>query len=82
MINGGKSEKIFSECLSQAIDGSQEILDVGTSQRFAKELRKYETFFQNKNYIAAGYRPSKSYGEYNCDCDENIEQLSFEDIVF
>ncbi len=54
----GKPEADFAKCLQQIIETSQTILDIGTSERFAKELRCYEPLFDGKKYIAAGYNPS------------------------
>ena len=82
LILGSKSEKIFSDFLRKLIDNSDRILDIGTSQRFAKELRPYESWFKQKEYIAAGYNPSQIYGEYNCDCHQDIESMTFENDCF
>ncbi|UKO98440.1 class I SAM-dependent methyltransferase [Nostoc sp. UHCC 0870] len=78
MLTGGKPEKIFASYLNQITNSSEKILDVGTSQRFAKELRPYESWFNGKEYIAAGYNPSSQYGKYNCDCHQDIEAMTFE----
>jgi SAM-dependent methyltransferase len=77
MIKGGRAEKIFSERLASLLSVSNRILDVGTSQRFAKELRPYESWFDGKTYLAAGYEPSLNYGVYNCDLHADIEDLPF-----
>lgn len=77
MLTGGKSEKIFASYLHQIVNNSEKILDIGTSQRFAKELRPYESLFNGKEYIAAGYQPSSQYGKYNCDCHQDIEYMTF-----
>jgi len=82
LIPGSKSEKIFSDFLRKLIDNSDRILDIGTSQRFAKELRPYESCFKQKEYIAAGYNPSQISGEYNCDCHQDIESMTFENDCF
>jgi len=82
MVNGGKPEQIFAERLAETIRDAQDVLDVGTSQRFAKELRRYEQWFAGKRYVAAGYEPSQTYGAYNCDCHQNIQAMSFADESF
>ena len=82
MLTGGRPERMFAERLRQAIDHSQAILDIGTNQRFAKELRPYELWFSGKQYIAAGYCPPKDHGRYNCDSHQDIEQMTFEDSSF
>lgn len=82
MLRGGNPEAHFAAALTEAVRDSQDILDVGTSQRFAKELRPYEGLFKGKNYIAAGYQPSRAYGAYNCDCHQDIQNMSFADASF
>jgi len=64
--------------LRRLVDEADFILDVGTSSRFAKELRPYENWFEGKRYIAAGFEPSLEYGRYNCDRHEDVEAMSFE----
>lgn len=82
MLMGGKPEVEFAERLHQITRTAQDILDIGTSARFAKELRPYESLFDGKQYTAAGYHPSMSYGKYNCDCHQDIEKMTFEDASF
>jgi SAM-dependent methyltransferase len=82
MVNGGKPEQIFAERLAATIRDAHDVLDVGTSQRFAKELRRYEQWFAGKRYVAAGYEPSQTYGAYNCDCHQDIQAMSFADESF
>ena len=65
MLNGGKPEQIFAERLAETIRDAHDVLDVGTSQRFAKELRRYEQWFAGKRYVAAGYEPSQTYWAYD-----------------
>jgi SAM-dependent methyltransferase len=77
MIKGGRAEKIFSARLASLLSTSNHILDVGTSQRFAKELRPYESWFNGKTYLGAGYNPSLTYGAYNCDLQLDIEDIPF-----
>ena len=54
MITGGRGTKIFEEYLRLTIENSDLILDIGTSERFAKELRPYKDWFTGKNYLAGG----------------------------
>jgi SAM-dependent methyltransferase len=82
VLTGGRPLALFERALRESLVGATDILDVGTSQRFAKELRRFEHLFQGTNYRAAGYRPSRSFGVYNCDCDEDIQHLSFADAQF
>lgn len=82
MLQGGKSSNLFSKYLKEIITDSYKILDIGTSQKFAKELRPYENWFMNNEYIAAGYMPKMIYGKYNCDCHQDIQKMSFEDSSF
>ena len=79
MIKGGKAEKILANYLRQLTETSESILDIGTSQRFAKELRPYERWFDDKKYVAGGYKPELIYGTYNCDLHTDIEDIPFED---
>jgi SAM-dependent methyltransferase len=82
MIRGGKAEKIFAECLRETIKDAHDVLDIGTPMRFAKELRPYEGLFADKRYTAAGYQPSTDLGSYNCDCHQDIQNMTFADNSF
>lgn len=82
MLIGGNPEAIFVDRLQCLLDGAHTILDIGTSQRFAKELRPYESLFYGKKYVAAGYNPSMGYGKYNCDCHQDIDSMTFSDSSF
>ncbi len=53
------------------------VLDMGTPQRFAKELRFFESLFKD-NYRALGYKPGDR-GRYTCDYDGDILNLQFGD---
>jgi ubiquinone/menaquinone biosynthesis C-methylase UbiE len=53
------------------------VLDLGTSKRFAKEMKYFEELF-DKNYKALGYKP-QDYGDYTCDYDGDILNLQFND---
>jgi SAM-dependent methyltransferase len=79
MITGGRGTKIFEEYLRLTIENSHLILDIGTSERFAKELRPYKDWFTGKNYLAGGYNPKNNFGEYNCDLHIDIENIPYED---
>jgi SAM-dependent methyltransferase len=82
LIRGGKAQKIFAESLHEAIREANDVLDIGTSMRFAKELRPYERLFDGKHYVAAGYQPSMDLGAYSCDCHQDIHHLTFADGSF
>jgi SAM-dependent methyltransferase len=82
MLQGGKPERAFAKYLRLLLESADSVLDVGTSCRFAKELRPYEALFAGKRYIAAGYEPAMHYGAYNCDCHQDIEAMSFADGSF
>jgi SAM-dependent methyltransferase len=82
MLTGGRPLRLFESALRRALVGATDILDVGTPQRFAKELRPFEHLFAGTNYRAAGYRPARTFGVYNCDYDEDIQRLSFPDAQF
>ena len=79
MITGGRGTNIFENYLKLTLENSNKILDVGTSQRFAKELKSYENLFEGKEYLAGGYNPKMDYGDYNCDLHTDIEQIPFDD---
>jgi SAM-dependent methyltransferase len=53
------------------------VLDLGTPQRFAKELSFFEDLFGD-NYRALGYKP-EGKGRYTCDYDGDILNLQFGD---
>jgi SAM-dependent methyltransferase len=82
MLQGGKPERLFAGYLRRLVESSETILDVGTSCRFAKELRPYEHLFAGKRYVAAGYEPELTYGAYNCDCHQDVERMTFADGSF
>ena len=77
MFRSGRPRALFEATLREAIDGATDVLDVGTSQRFAKELRACEGWFAGRRYIAAGYEPGQGFGAYNCDVHEDIEAMTF-----
>jgi SAM-dependent methyltransferase len=82
MLRRGRSERGFAAELKDLVSSSESILDVGTSCRFAKELRPYENWFEGKKYVAAGYNPDPKYGRYACDCHQDIESMTFDSESF
>jgi len=82
MITGGRGTNIFENYLKLTLENSKKILDVGTSQRFAKELKPYENLFEGKEYLAGGYNPKMDFGDYNCDFHTDIENLPFNNDEF
>ncbi len=79
MFKAGRPRQKFVSKLEWAIDGAADILDIGTNQRFAKELRKLEPMFEGKGYKAAGYQPSLTLGDYNCDLDLDLCAIALPD---
>lgn len=82
MIRGGTSARIFADALRRTIATAHDVLDIGTPQRFAKELRPFEAWFAGKRYVAAGYEPRLTYGAYNCDGHQDIQRMTFADASF
>ena len=82
MIRAGEQLKVFERALTTTIRDAARVLDIGTSQRYAKELRPFENLFAEKQYVAAGYRPSTSFGPYNCDEHQDIQALTYPDGSF
>lgn len=69
----------FYETFEKEINSISEekiIVDIGTSQRFAKEMKPFENLFTN-NYFALGYNAKKKYGKYNCNVSGDILNLPF-----
>jgi len=81
-ITAGRPLQVFREGLAKALEGATDVLDIGTEQRFRKELRPIEHWFKRKNYRAAGYRPRMDFGEYNCDLDLDICHIDLPDASF
>jgi SAM-dependent methyltransferase len=82
MIRGGAAFQLVADRVATLAKLSHRILEVGTPQRFAKELRTFEKLFDGKDYIAAGYEPSTAFGRYNCDYHQDIECMTFADCTF
>lgn len=53
------------------------VLDVGTSQRFAKDVGIFRDLLKKANYKALGYKPEMIFGADNCDYDGDIHKLKF-----
>lgn len=81
-VIAGRPLQLFRDRLAKALEGATDVLDIGTEQRFRKELRLLENWFEDKNYKAAGYRPRMDFGVYNCDLDLDICQISLPDASF
>lgn len=79
MIRGGRAGRLLEAGLQGLATAGGVIVDLGTPQRFYKELRPYERLFSGVDYKAYGYEPRLEFGAYNCDGHENIEALSFGD---
>ena len=82
MLTPGQALQKFEFRLRRLLNAANDILDIGTSRRFAKELLSYENLFHKKNYIAAGYHPLFNYGVYNCNCHQDIQCMTFDDASF
>ena len=67
MYSAGNPWRTFTSRLATALDGAVDVLDIGTDQRFSKELRALEGMFGKARYVAAGFRPEMKFGAYNCD---------------
>jgi SAM-dependent methyltransferase len=75
MIRSGKAATLLQQLLCETIADAETVLDIGTSQRFAKELRPYRELLLTKNYRAAGYRPT-DVGPDTCDLDLDIQRIA------
>lgn len=82
MIKAGRALEIFESRLKSIISSATDVLDIGTSERFAKELRPYENLFLECKYIAAGFEPSSNHDKYNCDMHQDIQNMTFDDASF
>lgn len=52
------------------------VYDLGTSNRFAKEVGLVRHLFDEPTYRAGGYRPDMTLGTSSCDFDCDIQNLS------
>jgi SAM-dependent methyltransferase len=78
MIRRGKAFRLLERLLREAVTGAHEVLDIGTSQRFAKELAPHRAVLEGKNYRAAGFRP-EDLGQDTCDLDLDIQDIALPD---
>lgn len=78
MIKSGKQLLLLKNMLEKVSSVDGLIVDIGTPQRFHKELRPFESMFLESKYKAYGYNPKLNYGQYNCDGHQDIENLKFE----
>jgi len=78
MIRKGDKEFKLLKDLILPLTKMEKVLDVGTSQRFAKELDYFRNEFQD-NYSALGYKPDMNFGKDNCDFDGDAMNLEFPD---
>lgn len=65
----------FERLMAEAA-ASPPTYDLGTSARFAKEVGLVRHLFQDRAYLACGYRPDMSRGEDACDLDCDIQNMS------
>jgi SAM-dependent methyltransferase len=79
MIRGGRAGRLLENRLRRISDAGGIIVDLGTPQRFHKELRPFERLFEAKNYRAYGYEPRAVHAAYDCDGHQDIEALTFGD---
>lgn len=82
MITAGRPWTIFQTKLRWALEAATDVLDIGTDQRFSKELRPLQRLFAGKNYRAAGFRPRMDFGEHNCDLDLDVCSIDLPDESF
>ena len=82
MLINGKPHRTFLGYLSRFIEQCDRILDVGTPERFFKELRPLESMFDGKSYVAAGYDPPADRGRYRCDAHQDVQAMTFDDNSF
>jgi SAM-dependent methyltransferase len=79
MIKGGRAGRLLEASLRRISQSGGKIVDLGTPQRFHKELRPFESLFKGRDYKAFGFEPSSEHGPYNADGHEDIEALTFGD---
>jgi SAM-dependent methyltransferase len=75
MIRAGASLELFAKLLREAVAGASSVLDIGTSQRFAKELRPHRELLLAHGYRAAGYKP-EPMGEDTSDLDLDVQDIA------
>lgn len=64
----------FAELIERVVQ-HEPIYDLGTSARFAKELKFVEHLFQGKEYFAGGYSPDKMQPN-PCDFHSDVQDLN------
>jgi SAM-dependent methyltransferase len=82
MINVGRPRHVFETHLRWVVDGAFDVLDIGTTRRFSKELAGFSHLFEGKNYIAAGFYPNDDQGTDNRVCHQDIQSMTFPDASF
>lgn len=82
MIRGGRAQRLLSDALQAMAAAGARIADIGTPQRFHKELRPFEAVLARCDYRAYGFAPEMRFGRYNCDGHADIEALPFADAEF
>lgn len=75
MIRAGAARDLFAKLLREAVAGATSVLDIGTSQRFAKELAPHRELLTAHGYRAAGYRPEPA-GADTCDLDLDVQAIA------
>jgi len=78
MIRSGAALRLFDELLRESVAGARSVLDIGTSQRFAKELRHHRELLTAHGYRAAGYKP-EPMGEDTCDLGLDVQDIALPD---
>lgn len=78
-IRSGKPLLKLREYVTRIAVPGTHVVDIGTSERFAKELRTFERLFTGVHYQAYGYEPAMTYGAYNCDGHQDVLALSWPD---
>ena len=78
MIVAGAPYDLFARLLREAVAGAGSVLDIGTSQRFAKELMPHRGLLLAHGYRAAGYRP-EAMGADTCDLDLDVQAIALPD---
>ncbi|HYD06899.1 MAG TPA: methyltransferase domain-containing protein, partial [Reyranella sp.] len=70
--------RMFERLLREAVADARSVLDIGTSQRFAKELAPYRELLSLHGYRAAGFRP-EPLGADTCDLDLDVQAIDLPD---
>lgn len=78
-IRSGKPLAKLHDYLLRLAQPGTHVVDIGTSERFAKELRPFEHLFEGVRYEAFGYQPRMDFGDYNCDGHQDVLALDWPD---